>query len=509
MSTAHLAIDLGASSGRAIIGILGGKPAKLRLEEVHRFVHQSCPTPAGPVWDLTGIWLNILTGLRNANAKCREQGLQLASVGVDTWGVDWSLVGKSGELLTQPHCYRDPQNENACARVVKQLGGKEKLYERTGIQLMAINSLFQVAARYRQEPELFDAAHRLLFMPDLFHYWLSGEMTTERTIASTSGMLELESGDWDKDLMRELGIPTHVLGPIIEPGTKIGMLRMELEEATGVTNQIQVIAPASHDTASAVAAIPAADSKKSWAFLSSGTWSLLGAELAKPFASPQSCAAPFTNERGLKGSVRFLKNIAGLWLVQELRRELESKGDTISFAELTDEARNADAFRTLIDPNDVRFAAPGDMAKKIREFASETDQPEPETTGDLVRCCLESLALCYRYTINQLESVLSTKFDVVHIVGGGVNNQLLNELSTLALDRPVICGPVEATAIGNLLVQALGCGKISTVNELRKIVGRSFELQLLDADRESELEVIPPEIFELYRQLVGRGKAKK
>ncbi len=504
MSTVHLAIDLGASSGRAIVGILGGKPTKLRLEEVHRFVHHPCPTPAGPVWDLTGIWLNILEGLRNANQWCIQNSFQLSSIGVDTWGVDWSLVGKSGELITQPHCYRDPQNEAACTRVLKKLGGKEQLYERTGIQLMAINSLFQVAARFQNEPGLFEAAHRLLFMPDLFHFWLSGEMTTERSIASTSGMLALESGNWDKKLLRELGIPTHILGPIIEPGTVIGSLREEIANAAGIENEIQVIAPASHDTASAVAAIPVLDPGKSWAFLSSGTWSLLGAELGKPFASPQSCAAPFTNERGVDGSVRFLKNIAGLWLVQELRRELEQKGDKISFAELADEARNADAFRTLIDPNDPRFAAPGEMAKKIRAFASETDQPEPETIGDLVRCCLESLALCYRHTMDQLESVLATKFDVLHVVGGGVNNEFLNELTALALDRPIICGPVEATATGNLLVQAMGCGNISTLKELRQIVARSFDLQHLEANHEFELDEISPEVFKFYQQLIDR-----
>ena len=255
MSSAHLAIDLGASSGRAMIGLLEGNPALVKLEEVHRFGHRPCPTPAGPVWDLTGIWLNVIEGLKLGAVWCRENDLELQSIGVDTWGVDWTLVGKSGELLALPHCYRDPQNETAMQRVLTAVGGNEKLYARTGIQLMTINSLFQVAARLEKEPTLFEAAHRLLFIPDLFHFWLSGEMTTERTIASTSGMLALETGDWDLELMEQLGIPSHMLGPLLDPGEVIGSLRDEVAQSTGLSCAVKIIAPGSHDTASAVAAV--------------------------------------------------------------------------------------------------------------------------------------------------------------------------------------------------------------------------------------------------------------
>ena len=234
MASAHLAIDLGASSGRAIVGSLRGNPAVVELEEIHRFEHHPCPTPAGPVWDLTGIWLNVLEGIRQAAEWCRENDLQLRSIGVDTWGVDWALVGKSGELLALPHCYRDPQNHEAMEKVLEIAGGREALYARTGIQLMQINSLFQVMARNMREPELVAATHRLLFMPDLFHFWLSGELTTERTIASTSGMLALETGDWDYELMDQLNIPTEMLGPIIDPGDVIGNVRSEIAEANGV-----------------------------------------------------------------------------------------------------------------------------------------------------------------------------------------------------------------------------------------------------------------------------------
>jgi len=480
MPIAHLAIDLGASSGRAIVGVLEGTPLQLSLQEVHRFEHVACQTPTGPVWDLTGIWLQILEGLGKAAQWCKQSNVELRSVGVDTWGVDWTLVGPSGELLALPHCYRDPQNESACERVLERLGGFERLYERTGIQLMSLNTLFQVAARYEREPKLFDAAARLVFLPDLFHYWLSGELTTERTIASTSSMLAVETGEWDIGLLEELGLPTDMLGPIVDPGTVLGTLRKEIAQAIDAPADIQVIVPASHDTASAVAAVPATGSAN-WAYLSSGTWSLLGAELDKPIASESVRKIPLTNERGVEGTIRLLKNIAGLWLVQELRRELKQQGDQRGFAELVLEARLSEPARTIIDPNHAEFAAPGGIQEKIRQFARETNQSEPESVGQFVRCCLESLALCYAQTLGQLESVLQRPLEVLHIVGGGIQNTMLNELTAAAVGRPVIAGPVEATAIGNLLVQAMGCGEISHLEELRQVVAASFELTTVEA----------------------------
>ncbi|MCH8839668.1 MAG: rhamnulokinase, partial [Planctomycetes bacterium] len=390
MSIAHLAIDLGASSGRAIVGVLDGNPLQLSPQEVHRFEHVSCPTPAGPVWDLTGIWQHILTGIGAASTWCQKHETELKSVGVDTWGVDWTVLGRSGEVLALPHCYRDPQNEAACQRVLENIGGFEQLYERTGIQLLSFNTLFQLAARHQAEPKLLDAAERLVFLPDLFHYWLSGELATERTIASTSSMLAVETGEWDTGLLEDLGLPTDILGPIVEPGTVLGMLRQEIARATGAPTGMQVIAPASHDTASAVAAVPATG-KADWAYLSSGTWSLLGAELDLPIKSDGARKAPFTNERGVNGTIRLLKNIAGLWLVQELRRELQQHGDQRDFADLVQEARLAEPGRTLIDPNHSEFASPGNMEEKVRRFARETHQEEPQTIGQVVRCCLESL----------------------------------------------------------------------------------------------------------------------
>jgi len=476
MSTAHLAIDLGASSGRAIVGVLEGRPVRLRMEEVHRFKHLACPTPAGPVWDLTGIWQSILTGLRAGAAWCRENDVELQTIGVDTWGVDWTLLGKSGELLTLPHCYRDPQNEPASERVLEQLGGFERLYSRTGIQLLPFNTLFQVAARYEQEPKLFDAADRLVFVPDLLSYWLSGEVATERTIASTSSIISVETGDWDYELLSQLGLPTPILGPIVEPGTKLGPLLGEVADATGASSSVQVVATASHDTAAAIAAVPATGDA-SWAYVSSGTWSLLGAELDSPLVTEAARAIPFTNEQGIGQTVRFLKNIAGMWFVQQYRQDLEKQGEQWDFAQMTSEAEAEEPFRTLVDPNSPDFASAGNIVEKMRLCARRTEQPEPETVGQAVRCWLESLALSYRHTLEQLESVVGQTFDELHIVGGGIQNKLLNQMTADTLCRPVICGPVEATAIGNVMVQAMGSGEVSDISELRQIVARSSELE--------------------------------
>jgi rhamnulokinase len=484
MSSAYLAIDLGATSGRAIVGVLTESSWQLRLEEVHRFQHVSCPTPNGPVWDLTGLWRNILSGLAAASLWCRENKAELTSVGVDTWGVDWGLLGSSGEMLSLPHCYRDPQNNAACKRVVAKLGGFETLYERTGIQLLAFNTLFQVAARHEREPKLFDCAQRLVFLPDLFHYWLSGEVATERTIASTSSMLAVDSGRWDIELLESLALPTHMLGPIVEAGTELGTLRKEVAAATGASSALKVITPASHDTSSAIAAVPASGQAE-WAYLSSGTWSLLGTELDAPVHSAAARKAPFSNERGVEGTICFLKNIAGLWSVEELRRELQERGDPRDVADLVREARFAEPGRTLIDPNHADFATPGNMAEKLRRYARDTSQQEPETIGQLIRTCLESLALCYARTLDQMEMVLNRSVEVLHLVGGGTKNQMLNELTAAAVGRPVEAGPVEATAVGNLLVQAMGRGQLADLRELRQVVANSFPLKTVELGRDA------------------------
>lgn len=479
MQTAHLAIDLGASSGRAIIGILGGSPALLELHEVHRFEHLSLPAPTGPIWNLTDIWRNILEGIAHGCDYCRSESLELSSVGVDCWGVDWALLGKSGELLALPHCYRDPQNNDACTAALDRLGGFENVYRRTGIQKMSINTLFQVYARYQAEPELFSAASHFVFLPDLFHFWLTGNIKVEQTIASTSSMLDIATGDWDFDLIGDLNIPTHLFGEIVQPGTMIGHLLPEVAENTKAPDSLKVVTPAAHDTASAIAAIPVAQ-KSDWAYISSGTWSLLGVESSQPNNSDEARSVPLTNERGIENTIRLLKNISGLWLVQELRREFNrNEENEYDFEQLMRAAEMAEPFRTLIDVEREEFLLPGDMAEKIRAFAECTDQPIPETVGDLVRCCIESLALCYRSTLQKFQSITETEFDTIHIVGGGSLNILLSQMTADATNCNVVCGPVEATAIGNLLVQAMGCGELDSLSNLRKVVADSFEPTLL------------------------------
>lgn len=478
MPQAHLAIDLGASSGRAIVGVLReryNEPVHLRLQEVHRFEHRASETPTGPVWDLTGIWQNLLTGLAAGAEWCRVNDVELKSVGVDTWGVDWVLLGKSGELLGLPHCYRDPRNESACQQVLKKVGGFEALYDRTGIQLLPFNTLFQLQSRYEAEPAIFDVAERLLFLPDLFHYWLSGERVTEVSIASTSNMLQIESGDWDRELMTSLGLPSEILGPLVESGTSLGALRPAIAKETNAPSDLKVIVPASHDTASAVAAVPAKPDSH-WGYLSSGTWSLLGSEITKPICTAAAREVPFTHERGACGTIRFLKNIAGLWLVQELRRDFQRQGDARDFGDLVAEARLAEPGRTRIDPDYPEFATPGNMANKVRQYASDAGQPIPETKGQLIRCCLEGLADSYASTLGQLQSVSGVDIDVLHLVGGGTQNQLLNELTAKAVDCVVKVGPVEATAIGNILVQAMGAGRFGSLAELRQVVAHSFSI---------------------------------
>ena len=493
--SAHLAIDLGASSGRAILGILGGDPSLLELQEVHRFEHNGLPTPTGPVWNLTDIWRNVLEGIKKANRYCASEELQLSSVGIDTWGVDWALLGRSGELLVLPHCYRDPQNDVAMNRALERIGGFDELYSRTGIQKMAINTIFQAYARSTCEPALFEAADQFLFLPDLFHFWLTGKVTVEHTIASTSSMLSLETGSWDHTLLRKLGFPSHLFGPIIQPGTTVGTLTREVAEQTESHDSLPVIATGTHDTASAVAAVPAS-SDTQWAFLSSGTWSLLGAELQQPNTSPAAQAEPFTNEAGIGGSIRFLKNITGLWIVQELRRELNAKEEEYDFGQLMDAARMAEPFRTIIDPGQEEFLAPGRMSEKIRAFAECTEQPVPETVGDLVRCCLESLALCYSTTLEKMENVLNRKFDTLHIVGGGSKNTLLNQLTADAINRTVVCGPDEATAIGNVLVQAMGFGQIQSLEELRQVVVNSYQPDVLAPSQDREPWVVAQQRYQ-------------
>ena len=465
----HLAIDLGAESGRVIGVWIDGDAVE--MHECYRFLHQPVALPTGLHWNVAQIWSEILKGLNAAAAWAKSNAHTVSSVGCDAWGVDWALLDKSGELLGLPHAYRDPRNPKFYEEAVGILG-VDQIYQTTGIQMMPINTLYSLLAVVRTSPHVIDAADQLLFIPDLIHYWLCGVRVVERTIASTSQMIDLSTGAWAANLLQPLGIPEKILGEIVPAGTKLGKIRAEVATATGLSPDVQVITPGSHDTASAVAAVPA-DGSGSWCYLSSGTWSLLGAELEKHCTTAAAQAAMFTNEAGLGKSFRFLKNIAGLWLVQECRREWQRAGQDISYQKLSELAASESSISTLIDPNHLPFQQPGNMPKKIVAFARATSQAEPQTPGQFVRCILNSLALAYRRTFGSLETILGQRFDQVHIVGGGGQNTLLNQLAADAVDREVIVGPLEATAIGNGLVQAMACSELQSAGEIRSMLSRS------------------------------------
>ncbi len=469
-NAARIAIDLGAESGRVVLLWLTDARSRFSIEEVHRFPNRTIQLPSGLHWDIGNIWNEILTGLRDAVNTAAKRQLSIQSVGVDCWGVDWALLDQNGELLGLPHAYRDPRNIDSFEIVSRKIS-PEATYNITGIQVMPINSLYSLAAMSAASKPLVESARRLLFIPDLLHYWLCGQQACELTIASTSQMLDARTGNWSPELLVAAGIPETCFLPTTQPGTRIGTLRKEICESTGLAPRIRVIVPGSHDTASAVAAVPA-NSGSSWCFLSSGTWSLLGAEIPEPCLSADAAEHMFTNEAGVANTVRFLKNISGLWLIQQCRRQFSLRtGDPeMPYEQLVEIAKTAKAFRTLVNPDDPPFALPGQTLEKIDAFAQRTGQPVSSTPAEYLRCCFESLALAYRRTLHLLESTLQRQFDKIHIVGGGCQNHFLCQLTADATARQVIAGPVEATAIGNGLVQAMGDGQIANLSALRQIV---------------------------------------
>jgi rhamnulokinase len=471
---AYLAFDLGAESGRAILAILDGP--KLELEVVHRFPNVPQRLPSGLHWNLLGLHAHLIQGLALSQELARDRGARIVSVGVDTWGVDFALIGASGLVLATPFAYRDERNAPAMQSAFETLG-QERLYERTGIQFMALNSLYQLVATQMAEPALLMMTQRLLHTPDVLHYFLSGRMINEATIASTGQTIDPRSGEWAIDLFEGLALPHHYLHPTVPAATVVGPLRDEVVKEAGLPEDhgIQVIAPGSHDTASAVAAVPVdVAATPNWAYLSSGTWSLMGMELDEPIISDESFQAGFTNERGVEDKIRFLKNISGLWLVQEIRRDFAVRGEPYEYDQLVELAAEAEPFVTLVDPNHSPFMTPDDMPAKFDAFAELTGQPKPSGIGGYVRCALESLALFYRKTLEGLEAVTQRKIEVLHVVGGGGQNGLLNRMTADALGIPVIVGPFEATAVGNALTQAIGHGTVKDLDDLRRIVRESF-----------------------------------
>ncbi len=461
-----LAFDLGAGSGRAMLGELRGD--SLVLSELHRFPNRMVEADGSFHWDMRGLFENIRQGLAAASAT---EGINLRSIGIDTWGVDFGLLGADGCVPGLPFAYRDNRTEGAIEQVLEKVPA-ERLYELTGCQVLRINTIFQLYSMARGDSPLLKQACDLLFMPDLFNYFLTGEKRTEFTIATTSGLYNPREARWEKELFDALGIPARIMQDIVQPGTVIGTLDEAAAREAGL-NGLPVIAPATHDTGSAVAAVPVLE--EGWAFISSGTWSLMGVEAEKPVITEKARKANFTNEGGVGGTFRFLKNIAGLWLLQESVRAWE-KEQPVDYEALTRLASQAAAFTALIDPDHGSFMNPADMPEAIRRFCRDTGQPQPRTPGEVTRCILESLALRYRLVMEELADITEKPVCRLHIIGGGAKNSLLCQFTADATGLPVTAGPVEATAIGNILVQAKALGRIAGVSEMREIVRNSFDV---------------------------------
>jgi rhamnulokinase len=468
-----LAFDLGAESGRALLGRFNGK--NLNLEEKHRFANPNGRINGRLQWNFLAQWEELKTGLRKAAAG----NAQIDAIGIDTWGVDFGFLDKDGDLLANPFMYRDAQTDGMMAAAFAKVP-KAEIFEATGIQFMEINSLYQLFAMAQRKSAVLDAARTLLFIPDLFNYFFTGVQVAEYSIATTSQMYDPRRRDWARPMLEALGLPTHFLPKITSSGSRIGNVRGDVAGECGVAGEIPVIAPGCHDTASAVAAVPAnspSSQTPDWCYISSGTWSLMGVEVPEPIINERSLKHNYTNEGGVAGDIRLLKNIMGLWLVQECRRQWAKDGQEFTYAHLTQMAESATPFKAVIDPDHKPFLSPGQMPRKVTEFCARTGQETPYSPGEFVRTCLEGLALTYRKTIEGLEDVLGNKIKVIHIVGGGTQNELLNQMTADACNRPVVAGPVEATAIGNMLVTAMALGDVKGLAEGREVVRSSFDVK--------------------------------
>jgi rhamnulokinase len=463
----YLAFDFGAESGRAILAHL--KSGILTTEEVRRFPNEPVEYGGSLHWDVPRLWFEV----RKTLTLLSE--VELAGIGVDAWGVDYALLGERGELLENPFHYRDRRTEGVMEEVLGKVG-KEEVYEATGIQFMPINTLYQLFAARRRTPKLLEAAKHLLTIPDLFHYWLTGNAVCEFTNATTTQMVNPVKRTWATGLMQRLDLPAHLPAPIVEPGSILGTLLPDVAGHTSLAGT-SVIAPACHDTGSAVAAISA---REGTAFLSSGTWSLLGTELDSPVITPDALRLNFTNEGGVNGTTRLLKNVMGLWMLQGCRRSWSAQGHSYDYRELMELAARETPFRHFVDPDDESFLHPPDMLAAIDKFCLRTQQPVPTDPGAYVRAVLESLAFKYRLVLRNLEHVCGKHLTLIRIIGGGSKNSLLNQLTADATGRKVLAGPAEATALGNVAIQILATGGAASLAEVRDVVDRSFPTEVLD-----------------------------
>lgn len=455
------AIDLGATSGRVILATLCD--GKIAMEEIHRFADPIIEMQGHFYWDFPAIYKSVIEGL----SKIASQGVVIEAIGIDTWGVDFVCFGKDGGMLRLPYCYRDPHTVGAPEEFFKRMSRKT-LYNKTGIQIMNFNSVFQFDTLRRNKCSALENADKILFIPDALAYLLTGEAVTEYTIASTAQMINPRTKEWDEDILILLGLSANNFGRMIMPGEQIGVLTAEVQRLTGL-GAVPVVAVAGHDTGSAVAAVPMEDEKS--AYLSSGTWSLMGIESQEPIISERSFELNFTNEGGIEGTIRVLKNICGMWLLERCRAEWPEMG----YGELIAAAEKEEAFRSLINPDAPCFANPASMTKAIADYCQATEQPAPESVGQYVRCIFESLALRYRQVVEMLRELSPVAIERLYVIGGGARNEVLNQFTANAIGIPVETGSSESTAIGNVMMQAKWAGVVESIGDMRTMIRESLD----------------------------------
>ena len=470
-----LAFDFGASSGRAIIGSFDGE--KISLKEVHRFTNDPVDLGGTLYWDVLRLFYEIKQGI----VKAKIAG-GFDSIGIDTWGVDFGLIDKNGRLLENPVHYRDKRTSGLVEESFKSVP-RQKMYDITGIQFMELNTLFQLISLKKQRPEMLERADKMLFMPDLFAYFLTGKMCSEYSIASTSQLIDINTRTWSKELLDAFGIKESLFAPLTEPGTVLGNLSKEICEECGVES-VPVISVCGHDTQSAITAVPCESGD--FAFLSSGTWSLFGTELQKPIVNETSLKINITNEGGFGGTTGFLKNIIGLWLIQESRRQWQREGKDYSYADLEKLALSEEPFKCFIDPDAPEFVPQGNIPERVREFCKKTGQYVPESVGEIMRCIYESLAMKYRMTFEKLCECTGKDYPVIHVIGGGTKDGLLCRMTASSCGKTVKAGPIEATVMGNVAVQLMSDGTIGSINEARRAVAASEELKTYEPQNTDE-----------------------
>ena len=487
-SPAFLAFDLGASNGRAMLGEL--RDGRLNVSELYRFPNGMISVLGHLHWNIYNLFEHIKEGLR---LYSRKMDRPPESIGIDTWGVDFGLLARDGSILGLPYGYRDRRTEGAMDSFFAKVPA-DRVYELTGIQFLPFNTLFQLEAMVRDNSPLLDSATDLLFIPDLLNYLLTGIKKTEFTFATTSQLYNPMKKDWEEELLSALGLSGTIMQEIIEPGNILGETTPEIAMGTGLP-QVPVVAVATHDTGSAVAAVPAEGTD--WAYISSGTWSLMGIETGAPIITKESLELNFTNEGGVAGTFRFLKNIAGLWLLEECRR-MWAKERECRYEELMHLAESAEPFAALIDPDRDEFLNPPDMPEAIRSVCKKTDQREPGSPAEFVRCILESLALKYRFVLHQLKRVSDNPINRIHVIGGGVRNTVLCQFTANATQLPVVAGPAEATAVGNIMVQALSRGYVPSPAEMREVIRRSFDCAAYEPQQTKEWNVA----YDRFRDII-------